>query len=31
MATLNNGTYPVQSLWSNAFNSGKGGCVLSYP
>ena len=25
------GTYPVQSLWSNAFNSGGGGCVLSYP
>src|SRR5260221_4577308 len=25
------GTYPVQSLWSNAFNSGAGGCVLSYP
>jgi len=24
-------TYPVQSLWSNAFNSGVGGCVLSYP
>lgn len=24
------GTYPVQSLWSNAFNSGKGGCVMSY-
>ena len=24
-------TYPVQSLWSNAFNSGSGGCVLSYP
>ena len=27
---LGGGTYPVQSLWSNAFNSGKGGCVLSY-
>jgi hypothetical protein len=25
-----NGSYPVQSLWSNAFNSGSGGCVLSY-
>lgn len=26
-----NGTvFPVQSLWSNAFNSGAGGCVLSY-
>jgi serine protease len=22
--------YPVQSLWSNAFNNGSGGCVLSY-
>jgi serine protease len=30
--TLTNGvSYPVQSLWSNAFNSDKGGCVLSYP
>jgi len=28
--TLSTGTYPVQSLWSNAFNSGAGGCVLSY-
>ncbi|GAB3029871.1 MULTISPECIES: hypothetical protein [Oleiagrimonas] len=29
--TLSGGTtYPVQSLWSNAFNSGAGGCVLSY-
>jgi serine protease len=28
--TLSTGTFPVQSLWSNAFNSGKGGCVLSY-
>lgn len=25
------GTFPVQSLWSNASNSGAGGCVLSYP
>jgi hypothetical protein len=24
-------SFPVQSLWSNAFNSGTGGCVLSYP
>ena len=24
-------SFPVQSLWSNAFNSGAGGCVLSYP
>jgi serine protease len=30
--TLTSGvSYPVQSLWSNAFNSDKGGCVLSYP
>lgn len=30
--TMPNGaTFPVQSLWSNAFNSGSGGCVLSYP
>ncbi|HYX68002.1 MAG TPA: hypothetical protein VE825_02625 [Terriglobales bacterium] len=28
---LSTGTYPVQSLWSNAFNNGAGGCVLSYP
>jgi len=28
--TISTGTFPVQSLWSNAFNSGKGGCVLSY-
>ena len=28
---LTTGTFPVQSLWSNAFNSGSGGCVLSYP
>lgn len=28
--TLPSGTFPVQSLWSNAFNSGAGGCVLSY-
>ena len=28
--TLSTGTFPVQSLWSNAFNSGAGGCVLSY-
>ena len=29
--TLTNGvTYPVQSLWSNAFNGGGGGCVLSF-
>jgi serine protease len=28
--TLSTGTFPVQSLWSNAFNSNAGGCVLSY-
>jgi hypothetical protein len=28
--TMNGATFPVQSLWSNAFNSGSGGCVLSY-
>ena len=29
--TLSTGTFPVQSLWSNAFNNDTGGCVLSYP
>lgn len=29
--TLNGSSFPVQSLWSNAFNGGAGGCVLSYP
>ena len=24
-------SFAVQSLWSNAFNSGSGGCVLTYP
>lgn len=28
--TLNGSSYPVQPLWSNADNSGAGGCVLSY-
>lgn len=28
---LNGTNYPVQSLWSNAFNSNRGGCVISYP
>jgi hypothetical protein len=28
--TLSTGTFAVQSLWSNAFNGGAGGCVLSY-
>jgi hypothetical protein len=27
--SLSTGTFPVQSLWSNAFNSRAGGCVLS--
>jgi hypothetical protein len=29
--TFTIGTFPVQSLWSNAFNNDTGGCVLSYP
>jgi hypothetical protein len=29
--TVKTGTFPVQSLWSNAFNGNAGGCVLSYP
>ena len=28
--TLSTGTFPVQSLWSNAFNNTSGGCVLSF-
>jgi hypothetical protein len=28
--SLSNNNFAVQSLWSNAFNSGAGGCVLSY-
>ncbi len=28
--SFSTGTFPVQSLWSNAFNSDAGGCVLSY-
>lgn len=28
--TLTSGTFPLQPLWSNADNSGAGGCVLSY-
>jgi hypothetical protein len=28
--SMNGSSYPVQSLWSNAFNSNNGGCVLSY-
>jgi hypothetical protein len=29
--SMNGASYPVQSLWSNAFNNNGGGCVLSYP
>jgi hypothetical protein len=29
--SLNGTSFPVQSLWSNVFNSDSGGCVLSYP
>ena len=29
--SMNGASFPVQSLWSNAFNGGAGGCVLSYP
>ena len=29
--SLSTGTFPVQSLWSNVFSSGSGGCVLTYP
>ena len=29
--SLGTGTFPVQSLWSNVFNGGAGGCVLTYP
>ena len=28
--SLNGTNFPVQSLWSNAFNNSSGGCVLSY-
>jgi len=28
--SFSTGTFPVQSLWSNAFNGGAGGCVQSY-
>jgi len=32
VAPFANGTsFPVQSLWSNAFNNKAGGCVISYP
>jgi hypothetical protein len=29
--SMNGASYPVQSLWSNAFNNNTGNCVLSYP
>jgi hypothetical protein len=29
--SINGSSFPVQSLWSNAFNSDSGGCVQSYP
>lgn len=29
--SLGANSYAVQSLWSNAFNGGLGGCVISYP
>ena len=29
--TFSSGTFPVQSLFSNAFNSNAGGCVISFP
>jgi serine protease len=28
--SMGGANFPVQSLWSNAFNSNQGGCVLSY-
>jgi len=28
--SMNGASFPVQSLWSNAFNSNSGGCVLSF-
>jgi hypothetical protein len=28
--SMNGASFPVQSLWSNAYNSNTGGCVLSY-
>jgi hypothetical protein len=28
--SIGSNTFPVQSLWSNAFNSGAGGCVLTF-
>ena len=31
MTSLSTGNFPVQSLWSNAFNGNAGGCVLAYP
>ena len=31
VVTFGNTSFPVQALWSNAFNSNAGGCVQSYP
>jgi serine protease len=31
LANMGGTNFPVQSLWSNAFNSNAGGCVLAYP
>jgi len=28
--SLNGASFPVQPLWSNAYNNGAGGCVMSY-
>jgi serine protease len=30
VVSMNGASFPVQSLWSNAFNNNAGGCVLSY-
>ncbi|HEV3232805.1 MAG TPA: hypothetical protein VG245_11200 [Candidatus Dormibacteraeota bacterium] len=29
--SLSTGSFPVQTLWSNAANAGAGGCAISYP
>jgi len=31
LVAFGSGSFPVQSLWSNAFNGAAGGCVQSYP
>ena len=30
VVSMNGASYAVQSLWSNNFSSGAGGCVISY-